>query len=309
MKPRAVDIKVGALTVLAGVAGVAIALVLGIARMRVERFEYHTYFDESVQGLEIGSPVKYRGVSIGNVSQIAIAPDRRLVDVTLSVNAEPSQRLELDTTANLRARLGTQGITGVKYIDIEAQERPAELPVLTFPPHERYIPARPSVLKDLEERFGSLGVRMPELLDRIMATIEKVEVLVDDVNASGVVGSTARTIDDFDLLVRDVRDTVRGLDRARLPQRAASVLDGADRTLAQAREALGRIGGDAGLVASARRATDAFGDLGKRTHGSARELDRVLREIENAARAVRELVDEIERQPDILVKGRKRGGP
>ncbi len=65
------------------VAGVALFLTmlvfLGARSLQSETVTYKTYFDESVQGLEVGSPVKFRGVTIGNVSGIDIAADRRHV--------------------------------------------------------------------------------------------------------------------------------------------------------------------------------------------------------------------------------------
>lgn len=76
--------------------------------------------------------------------------------------------------------------------------------------------------------------------------------------------------------------------------------------LGQARSVLRRVDGDRGLIASARRATDSIGDLGRSTLSASDELGRTLRELGDAARAVRELAEDLQRQPDILVKGRAR---
>ena len=43
---------------------------------------YVCYFSESVQGLETGSSVRYRGVPVGTVERIAVAPDGRLVEIS-----------------------------------------------------------------------------------------------------------------------------------------------------------------------------------------------------------------------------------
>ena len=69
--------------------------------------------------------------------------------------------------------------------------------------------------------------------------------------------------------------------------------------------------GDDGLVASIRRASDAFGTLGRGAGSTTRELDKTLREVRDAAESIRVLTEAIERDPDMLLKGRakaKSGG-
>jgi phospholipid/cholesterol/gamma-HCH transport system substrate-binding protein len=46
---------------------------------------YVTYFDESVQGLHEDSRVRYRGVDVGLVMNIRLAPDQKLIQVTLKL--------------------------------------------------------------------------------------------------------------------------------------------------------------------------------------------------------------------------------
>jgi paraquat-inducible protein B len=70
---------------------------------------------------------------------------------------------------------------------------------------------------------------------------------------------------------------------------------------------LDRLGGEGGLVASTQRVTDSVGDLGRSTSGSAAQLDRTLRDLDETLIALRELAEAIERDPDMLVKGRARG--
>ena len=81
------------------------------------------YFDESVQGLDVGSPVKFRGVTVGDVSDITIAPDHRHVQVTSDIYVDALRRLGIgrarappkggSSTRCLRMQLVSAGITGV----------------------------------------------------------------------------------------------------------------------------------------------------------------------------------------------------
>ena len=108
--------------------------------------------------------------------------------------------------------------------------------------------------------------------------------------------------------VADIRRLAQHLDRAQLGDRAAQALGRIDAATARLSAALDQVGGEHGLIASARRAVDAFGNLGAGASGSTAELERVLREIGDAALAFRELVEDIDRDPDMLVKGRARSG-
>src|SRR6187399_2056068 len=84
------------LFVLAGGAMALIAIVLlGTRNWNKQSVQYVSYFDESVQGLELGSPVKFRGVSIGKVARIDISTDQRHVAVTSELLVERLGALEL----------------------------------------------------------------------------------------------------------------------------------------------------------------------------------------------------------------------
>src|SRR5207248_9557659 len=73
--------KLGLFVVTASLVGLLVGVYLGTRTLPRETVPYVSYFDETVTGLDNGSPVRYRGVNIGNVSAIAIAPDRRHVEV------------------------------------------------------------------------------------------------------------------------------------------------------------------------------------------------------------------------------------
>lgn len=316
--------KLGLFTVIAFVALVIAAFALGVRSVRTETVRYHTYFDESVQGLEIGAPVKYRGVFIGSVAAIEIAPDRRHVDVSLALKvndirrlglAEPggvgrSDRAQIAVPPDLRTQLGSQGITGVKFVNIDFFD-PKTNPVrpLPFEPRAETIPAAASLMKGLEDSLAKALERLPDLLEAMVASLGKVDRLLDSVDKEEIPKSITKTLGSLDGAIGDLRSVVKSLDRARIPEKTAKALDDVDLALTKVTAILDRFDGDAGLVASTKRATDTVGDLGRSMGGSSAELERTLRDLGEAARAVRDLADAIERDPDMLVKGRAPGRP
>jgi len=86
-----------------------------------------------------------------------------------------------------------------------------------------------------------------------------------------------------------------------------STLTAFDRSLARADGMLARIDGKDGLVARAERATGAFADLAKGSDSLGPELGLTLREVRGAARSIRRFADALERDPDMLLKGRAEG--
>ena len=295
--------KVGlfALSALVGVAAVVLALGL---RARTVRIRYQTYFDESVQGLSVGSPVKFRGVAIGAVSDISIAPDHRQVSVGLGLERDAVRALGLASVApDLRTQLAIQGITGVKFIEIDRGD-PAKSPppVLAFPPARNYIPSRPSLLKDLQGQLGDVTRDIPAAIEGARATFDKLGRLLDDVDRERLPARVASLADELVGATRDLRRWIADVQRAQLPDRATI-------TLARVRDAAAKLDVQLTklepLMASARRASDSVGELGRSTRTSTRDLDRTIGELGDAARAFREFVDALEREPDMLIKGRR----
>jgi ABC-type transporter Mla subunit MlaD len=308
MSATSTHVRLGLLAIAGMIAATAAIFALGLHGSRAATVIYHTYFDESVQGLDIGAPVKYRGVRIGNIAAIEIAPDRKRVDVSLELIESDVQRLGFaSATPDLRTELSSQGITGVKFIEIDFVDPAASPPpVLPFPPAGNYLAARASMLKGLQDNLEAVGQKLPQLVDRAIATLDKLEVVLDDFSGQHVTRQVADVVAGIGRATADVRSLVQHVDRAQLGDRAAGALGKLDGTVAKLDRVLDRLDGDAGLVASARRAAESIGDVGIGATGSALELERTLHDIGDAAQALRALVEAIDRDPDMLVKGRAR---
>src|SRR5713226_4270960 len=104
---------------------------------------YRIHFTDSVSGLALGDPVKYRGVDVGAVKAMTIDPaDPRLVqvDVKLRKNAP----IKSDT----RASLTLKGITGVVFIELTGGSPDA--PSLLAVTHKDQIPEIPAEKSSLK---------------------------------------------------------------------------------------------------------------------------------------------------------------
>lgn len=124
---------------------VLIIIWLGMSRFFEQGRYYVTYFDESVQGLSVDSPVKYRGVFIGRVERIAVAPDSKLIQAVLKI--ESGQVLDRHIVAQLKS----VGITGSMFVELDRKKtgEADQSPRLNFPSEYPIIASRPSEIGEL----------------------------------------------------------------------------------------------------------------------------------------------------------------
>ena len=116
-------------------------ILLGMSRFMEKGSYYVTYFNESVQGLAIDSPVKYQGVPIGRVERIRVAPDSQLIQVVMKIE-ETGRGLENNIVAQLKA----VGITGSMFVELDRKKSddPDLSPSLSFPSEYPIVPSKPS---------------------------------------------------------------------------------------------------------------------------------------------------------------------
>jgi ABC-type transporter Mla subunit MlaD len=262
MMATSAHFKLGLLTLLTVFAIGLAAFVLAIRRHPADT--YHTYFDESVQGLDKGAMVKFRGVRIGKVTNLGVAPDHRMIDVELAID---HGAINLERFGRkLRAQIVAYGITGVKLIDldIERPETPPP-PTLSFIPPKNYLPSRPSLLDSLSQRLDVISEKLLILVDRAIGTVD---------NAREFVTNASRTAKDISSLSRRIDATTVKLDK---------------------------------LLASANETADSARSLFKSTSNATQDIDQTLRVMRDTARSIGMFFDALERQPDMLLKGRTRG--
>ncbi|HVO88500.1 MAG TPA: MlaD family protein [Casimicrobiaceae bacterium] len=201
MSQRANYFKLGLFVIGAIAAGIAVLLIIGTGRWLKPRVTMETYFNESVQGLDIGSKMKYRGVVIGEVTAISFTYVRYEQDKPMAdrkryvlVEAQLQPRLVGGKAANdiaspestamevekgLRVRLAPQGITGTSYLEVDYVD-PNQNPVLPIDwvPDNIYIPSAPSTVSQLINSASEIMDRLRRLdiegtltnLNRLLAT-------------------------------------------------------------------------------------------------------------------------------------------
>jgi phospholipid/cholesterol/gamma-HCH transport system substrate-binding protein len=280
------------------------------------------YFDESVQGLEIDSPVKYRGVSIGRVQNIAVAPDGKLIQVTMRIDSK------LEPDKNLVAQLKSVGITGIMFVELDQRKKgePSRTPSLRFPSKYPVITTKPSEIQQLLAGVNDViaqvrQMNLPEISEKIRLTLDRIDSAVDDARIGAISREIWETVAGFQEIIEDPawkallaegRSMVRSTDRtvSRIDEllqaneaKIASAVSHLNRTLANIETLTGEPSDDPAtasrVVEELQRAAEGVAvliaqsiELVQNTEGDMRRLNRDIRfSVRELDRAIRHLND------------------
>jgi phospholipid/cholesterol/gamma-HCH transport system substrate-binding protein len=241
--------------------GVAAIIWVGASKYFEKGERYVTYFNESVQGLQQDSAVKYRGVDVGRVEGIRVAPDNRLIEVIMKI------RLKEEVEKNNVAYLRVVGITGIVFIELDRRdpEEPDLSPRIDFASEYPIIPSKPSQLRqifsgideivekikqvDLEGISKSIthsakaaenllaGPRTQKVLANLESisvnldqTVARVEKITAEGNLEGIVGETRAALVEARSLIAVTRDELKALRLAETAEKTNRVVDNLSRT-------------------------------------------------------------------------------
>jgi ABC-type transporter Mla subunit MlaD len=309
--------KLGAFVIASVLFGLVAAIALTAQTLQVVTVNYTSYFDEAVTGLEVGSPVSYRGVKIGNVSSIDVAPDRRHVEITYSLGVQVLKRLGLAASTvgketkiivppELRVQIASTGLTGTKFLQIDFFETGGAPPlILPFPVGENYIPATPSTMKNLEDAVVRAVDQIPDIAREVGGVATRVNAILDDVNQHKLPARSVETLASANKLMVSLQEKLEQVQLAELSRETSATMQATSAALIKLNRLLDRMDGNDGLLASVQRTADSLGDVsGPRL---AANLDATGRDVREAAIAVRQLVEALQRDPDMLIKGKTKG--
>lgn len=336
MSKRASPTAIGLFMIGAVVLAVAGIVTLASTTWFRDRPVFISYFEESVHGLEVGSPVKFEGVPVGQVTDlmVRIDPNDRsfLVPVTYEINLndltsqagtnlefDDEEVLEQQIVAGLRAQLQMESIvTGLLYIELSFLPDAGDPKYAQVPSPYPQIPTVPSLWASLGEEAGGLLYDLQQfdfaafnrnLMQFMTQANEKLAALdVAQLNASLLAATNAvealAASEDIRLALRDVPEVSANLNRTLTElQRLVRTLD---ESVAPLQAQLETTTGEVNLtLGTLRKTIEETQRLLSPEHPLGYQMEEALGNLSEAAEALRLLAASLERNPSAFLRGRR----
>jgi paraquat-inducible protein B len=304
MKKRVSPTLIGAFVVGAIALAVGGIVLLGSLSLFSTVYKFVLYFDDSVDGLVIGAPVKFKGVQIGNVEQIMLAPtgepNQPRIAVIIGLDETRIRSLggrtagftaEQVTDAikrGLRGTLASQSLlTGLLYVSLN-YDASAPAPEM-HPDHTGYpeIPTVPSRVEQVAQTANEIFKKLQSLdwdglFDSISETMVGLRNLVAD-----------RETQDVTRQLNETMESIRALAN-RLDAKVDPLAKSVDDVAASVRTSLAKIDGTVVELKGMLQDDSPFNY----------DLARTMNELEAAARSIRELANSLDQNPSQVIFGR-----
>lgn len=268
-------LKLGTFVIVGTMLLVFMVVVLGAGQYFKTTFTVETYIKESVNGLDIGSPVKLKGVKVGSVSDIGFVHNRYsedyryvLVECQLDLDRlgmdsveQFEEKARRDVQRGLRMKPSTIGLTGQLFLNIDYVDPKENPPLLiAWQPDNLYIPSVPSTLNRLEAAVDNISGFVKGLSkEDIESIIKEVKQIVE------AVGKVMKSDDGKNIakLIRanltQTEKVLRRVNQLLAAPAAESIIPDAAGTMAGMRNIVDKSGDDViAAVADARGAMKSF---------------------------------------------------
>lgn len=337
MSKKASPTLIGGFVVGALVIVLAALMLFGSGRFFAEKRRAVIYFKESVAGLSVGASVNFNGVTVGTVEAIELVYDvkERSAQIPVFIQLFPDNlaviggdRAEVDIQSlvaqGMRAQLGINSvITQQLVINLvmapNSRIRLVEADPDTFrtPKGIIELPAIPSQMQELKAAIEKVvknlaDLDVDQLVQQIKATVAGIENLVNNADVQEFLQQANATMEGLLQLIQKVDQEIGPLlataqDSLEAVEGAA---DAGERTLTEARQALSQV---TPVLSEAQQAMRQL----QRTLASAGSVIEpssplygqalaALKEAASAARSVRALANQLERNPNSILFGRRR---
>ncbi|MCX7713596.1 MAG: MlaD family protein [Chthoniobacterales bacterium] len=239
MSEEARHFQIGLFTLLAILLLVALIILFGGSKAFQKKIYFETYLDTSAAGIDVGAPVRFRGVNIGKVSNISFVFNQYpsepksgiynyvILELEITKPVFPkmfdkfdiSSEIKTAVEQGLRARIEPLGITGLNYIELDylsQRECPPPLPI-TWTPRYHYIPAAPGQLESILTSVNKImrdveKLQLTDMGEQALALLQKLNSSIEQANLGELSSEIRSLISKINDLITDIQTSISDLD-------------------------------------------------------------------------------------------------
>ncbi len=207
-------------------------VIFGVGQFFKEKIYFETYVDATVQGIDVGSPVKFRGVTVGKATSVGFLfteypeVDRSrvanyvviLMEIDKEIFPDMFQIENLQPILNeniekgLRVQIEPQGITGLNYLEINYVDASRYRPInLIWKPRNYFLPYAPGELTSMLDSLNSMMKDVKAMnikgisdsAEKLLNNLDRVvtEAQIDKLSADAqkLFGDVSRAVEDAKL--------------------------------------------------------------------------------------------------------------
>ncbi|MFH0824275.1 MAG: MlaD family protein [Pseudomonadota bacterium] len=215
--------KIGLFVVVGFFLGASILIWLGASRIFESTQTVAAYFAESVQGLERDSPVKFRGVTVGRVSAVRMAPDFKLIEVVMSLDEK------FRVSEDMGVKITLLGLTGQKYLEMDrfAGSERHDPPRLEFQPKHRVIATYPSDMREIGNALDNVfrkvnAVDLVAISNNLLNVTARLDAMLADPRVGRIGVDAAETVNEIKSAARRVNES---MEKIQPTKKVSKVLD------------------------------------------------------------------------------------
>lgn len=286
------------LFVLIGIAcGVTVIIWLSASQYLQKGKTYATYFDESVQGLQIDSSVKYRGVDIGIVDKIRVAPDYRLIEIIMKIDYAGDVN-------NTIAKLKMAGITGIVYVELDHRKAGDidDSPKITFTPEYPVIPSNPSDIKQIFSGINSVIDQINQV--DFKGISDQLKMAAKNINTFVGGDETKRIIKNLDAMAAHLESSADKIDRIVSDGRVDEILDDAKESIKEAKAVIKKAKEEVNalnLAETSDKANRAIDNVSRKTRLIAEDIRIIGENLRRASESLEEALDRLKTDPSDII--------
>lgn len=326
MSKSANPVTVGVFVVCATLLTLIAIMVFGASRIFTRTEMAVCYFNESVNGLEIGAPVKYKGVKIGKVEDIRISARQRdmrntRIEVLFSVDLDVIRRrvsVSSDASApnkdksqiirqieeGLRAQLDYQSIvTGMLYVELDFFAQPGDLYKLYGREGIHEIPVSASMISDIAKKLETVILEVSEI---------DFKGISQNLNSVLATANTKLNALDTKQINEKIVAVLDNVEKITADPNATKALENLNATLAEGKnfikhtdETLGSLNAEiTGTLGNLNKILNSLDNAMSPNSPFRYEISLMLKNLSDALISLKGLSDYIERNPNSIITGK-----